>query len=82
MSTESSSEERGSNISMDPLVKECFIEVYKQLDQLKKDLIYERTGREIMENQIEEIVDVNNRHIIELEILRRRLLRVTGNERR
>ena len=78
MSAESSSEERDSNMNMDPLVKECFIEVYKQLDQLKKDLIYERTGREIMENQIEEIVDINNKHIIELEILRRRLLRVTG----
>ena len=73
MSDKSSSEERGNNYSVDPVIAAAFLEIYQQLDQLKKDLIFEKSGREILEKYVDRLLEVSDRHIIELEVLRRRL---------
>ena len=58
---------------MDPVIRAAFAEIYEQLDQLRKDLIFEKTGREILESQLEEITETNNRNVIEIEMLKRTL---------
>ena len=73
MSDKSSSEERGNNFSIDPIIAAAFLEIYQQLDILKRDIIFERTGREILESQLEEIMETNSRNVIEIETLKRTL---------
>ena len=81
MSDKSSSEERGNNYSVDPVIAAAFLEIYQQLDQLKKDLIFEKSGREILEKYVDRLLEVSDRHIIELEVLRKRLDVLMGPER-
>ena len=73
MSDKPSSEERGNNFSIDPVIAAAFLEIYQQLDQLKRDLFFEKTGRQILESQMEVITETNDRNAIEIETLKRTL---------
>ena len=73
MSDKSSSEGRGNNFSIDPVIAAAFLEIYQQFDQLKRDLIFEKTGREILESKMQVITETNDRNVIEIETLKRTL---------
>lgn len=73
MSDKSSSEERGNDFGMDPIVKECFKHLHNELEQLRKEMTVARARIQVLENESKRVSDDNDNHILDIQTLRRKI---------